>query len=46
MKVTFHFFKQNQSNIDKVKNKVDKLKKKQFNFINQKVIEELKNIIN
>lgn len=27
MKVTFHFFKQNQSNIDKVKNKVDKLKK-------------------
>lgn len=36
------FMKQNQSHIDKVKNEVDKLKKEQFNFINQKVIEELK----
>lgn len=36
------FLKQNQSNIDKVRNEVDKLKKEQFNFINQKVIEELK----
>lgn len=36
------FLKQNQSNIDKVRNEVDKLKKAQFNFINQKVIEELK----
>ena len=36
------FLKQNQSNIDKIRNEVDKLKKEQFNFINQKVIEELK----
>ena len=36
------FMKQNQSHIDKVKNEVDKLKKEQFNFINQKVLEELK----
>ena len=36
------FLKQNQSHIDKVKNELDKLKKEQFNFINQKVIEELK----
>ena len=36
------FMKQNQSYIDKVKNEVDKLKKEQFNFINQKVLEELK----
>ena len=34
--------KQNQSNIDKTKNEVEKLKKEQFGFINQKVIEELK----
>ena len=36
------FLKQNQSNIDKVRNEVDKLKKEQFNFINKKVLEELK----
>lgn len=36
------FMKQNQSHIDKVKNEVDKLKKEQFNFINKKVLEELK----
>lgn len=36
------FLKQNQSNMDKVKNEVNKLKKEQFDFINQKVIEELK----
>ena len=36
------FLKQNQSNIDKIKNEVDKLKKEQFDFINKKVLEELK----
>ena len=36
------FLKQNQSNIDKIKNEVDKLKKEQFDFINKKILEELK----